>query len=43
MDFFKNNFWGEPIPKRKIDRIVTENEIHRNKMKVKRIWSGSDI
>lgn len=23
IDFFKTTFWGEPIPSRKIDRVIT--------------------
>jgi hypothetical protein len=31
IDFFKNSFWGEAIPRRKIDRVICENEAFRNK------------
>jgi len=30
IDFFKVTFWGEPIPPKKIDRIIGMNEEQRN-------------
>ena len=29
MDFFKVTFWGEPLPQRKMDRIINLNDAER--------------
>eukprot|EP00347_Sterkiella_histriomuscorum_P003283 403364882 len=40
IDFFKTMFWGEPIPPRKIDKIIELNQNMREASKIKRDYQN---